>query len=262
MMADRAYFCFLLEWAEMFSLLTDEESGKMIKAMIAYEKEKTEPDFVEKGILQFAWLSNVKPKMDVLKEHYDSKRRQTSEAGKASAEKRKQNKQNQQTLTHVESVEQNKQELIDVECFMESGEENGTPKKYQPIIDAWNELPLPNVVAIHGKRLEALRAREKEYSLDDIISAIRGIKDCPFLLGQNQRNWQITIDWFVKPNNFPKVLEGNYRSVSAGDTDFTAVSKRVREETEERRTQGKSMSMDDIKKMVEERRKNAEGTVT
>ena len=28
--------------------------------------------------------------------------------------------------------------------------------------------------------------------------------------GQNNRNWTITFDWLIKPNNFIKVLEGNY----------------------------------------------------
>ncbi|MBQ7644355.1 MAG: hypothetical protein IJS84_04960, partial [Spirochaetales bacterium] len=31
-----------------------------------------------------------------------------------------------------------------------------------------------------------------------------------FLIGQNKTSWMVTFDWFVKPNNFPKVLEGNY----------------------------------------------------
>ncbi len=31
--------------------------------------------------------------------------------------------------------------------------------------------------------------------------------------GKNKNGWVITFDWFVLPNNFPKVLEGNYDSV-------------------------------------------------
>ncbi len=271
MMADKAYFCFLLEWAEMFGLLTDAQSGMLIKAMIAYEKNGATPSFTD-SILQFAWLSSVKPKMDTLKEHYDSKRKQTSEAGRRSAEKRKQSKQQQRTLTDVNVFEQNQQTLTDVDnkgldletdlVKKEDTDEKGVQKKYQQVVDEWNKLPLPNITAIRGKRLEALRAREKEYSLEDIVSAIHGISESPFLLGQNQRGWQITFDWFVKPNNFPKVFEGNYKSVNPAETDVESIGQKVRKAVEERRTQGKSMSMEDIKRMVEERRKGEGSNIT
>ncbi len=96
---EKTYFCFLLEWADMFNLLTEEQCGALIKGMIAYEKDGIEPGFTD-DILRFAWLSNIKPKMDALREHYQAKVRQTSEAGRISAEKRKQKKQ------MVSSVEQ------------------------------------------------------------------------------------------------------------------------------------------------------------
>lgn len=102
---DKKSFYFLLEWADTFKLLTEEQCGQLIKAMIAYEKDGVEPTF-SNDILRFAWLSNIKPKMDELNEHYQAKVRQTSEAGKASAEKRK---QKQRKSTSVEIVEQNEQ---------------------------------------------------------------------------------------------------------------------------------------------------------
>ena len=43
-----------------------------------------------------------------------------------------------------------------------------------------------------------------------MINAIGNIEKSSFLKGQNDRGWVITFDWFVKPNNFIKVLEGNY----------------------------------------------------
>lgn len=100
---DKSYFCFLLEWADMFNILTAEQCGQLIKSMIAYEKDDIEPELTD-DILRFAWMSNIKPKLDAMKEHYREKVRQASEAGKASAEKRK---QKQRMSTSVEIVEQN-----------------------------------------------------------------------------------------------------------------------------------------------------------
>jgi hypothetical protein len=82
--------------------------------------------------------------------------------------------------------------------------------EYQTIIDAWNQLPVTNIRYIKGNRLKLLKARLKEYTLDEVLSAISNIKESAFLLGGNKQGWQITFDWFVRPNNFPKVFEGNY----------------------------------------------------
>ncbi len=65
-----------------------------------------------------------------------------------------------------------------------------------------------------SNRYKMLTARLKQYSTDDVLKAIENIRQSDFLKGNNDRGWIITFDWFVKPNNFPKVLEGNYnRSV-------------------------------------------------
>ena len=55
-----------------------------------------------------------------------------------------------------------------------------------------------------------LSARIGQYGIDDVLGAIEKIKQSDFLQGRNNRNWTITFDWFVRPNNFPKVLDGNY----------------------------------------------------
>ena len=55
-----------------------------------------------------------------------------------------------------------------------------------------------------------LKCRIEEYGIEDVLKAVESIARSPFLMGQNNRGWMITFDWFVKPNNFPKVLEGNY----------------------------------------------------
>ncbi|NEZ72079.1 hypothetical protein EXM31_09920 [Clostridium botulinum] len=82
--------------------------------------------------------------------------------------------------------------------------------KLQPIMDKWNSLNLSKIISIKGNRLKLLNTRIKEYGEDQIIQAIDNINKSSFLKGQNNRNWTITFDWFIKPNNFPKVLEGNY----------------------------------------------------
>lgn len=83
----------------------------------------------------------------------------------------------------------------------------------QRIVDAWNAIDgIPKVQKItpDSKRGKSLRARIKEYGVDTVLEAIGKIQESPFLMGKTKKPFKITFDWFVLPNNFPKVLEGNY----------------------------------------------------
>ncbi|HDK7158951.1 TPA: phage replisome organizer N-terminal domain-containing protein [Clostridium botulinum] len=84
--------------------------------------------------------------------------------------------------------------------------------KLQSIIDKWNSLNLNKLISINSgtTRYQMTNTRIKEYDVDSIIKAMDNIKYSSFLRGQNNRSWIIKYDWFIKPNNFIKVLEGNY----------------------------------------------------
>ena len=106
----------------------------------------------------------------------------------------------------------NSKELFDRQG---SVEQEKPKNNYAEIMEAWNLLPVTNIKAIKGTRLSMLKARLKDYTIDEVLSAISGIREQPFLLGQNNKGWQITFDWFVKPNNFIKVYEGNYKETQS-----------------------------------------------
>jgi len=83
------------------------------------------------------------------------------------------------------------------------------------IVEAWNGLEIYGVKSISrlssgSQRYQRLAARIRQYSVEDVLSAINRIKLSDFLQGKNNKGWTVTFDWFVLPNNFPKVLEGNY----------------------------------------------------
>lgn len=85
--------------------------------------------------------------------------------------------------------------------------------KMQTIIDKWNSLGLAKIKSINTStnRYKLLNARIKEHGIEQVLEAIDNINKSSFLKGQNKNGWVITFDWFIKPNNFLKVLEGNYK---------------------------------------------------
>lgn len=86
------------------------------------------------------------------------------------------------------------------------------PADVQRIIDSWNSLGLNKVKAINPdtSRYAMLRKRLKDYGVDTIVEGVDKIRNSSFLQGHNDKGWTITFDWFIKPDNFQKVIDGNY----------------------------------------------------
>ena len=95
----------------------------------------------------------------------------------------------------------------------------------EQVITAWNNLGLSQIskITAASKRGQGLKARIREYGLDKVLEAIDNISHSTFLKGGNKTGWTITLDWLVKPNNFPKVLENQYVD-KAGDNSETRAS--------------------------------------
>lgn len=83
------------------------------------------------------------------------------------------------------------------------------------VMEQWNLLSDCGIrpvtkVSPETKRYGMLRARIRVYGIEKVLEAVRNIRGSSFLCGGNKSGWVITFDWFVRPNNFVKVLEGNY----------------------------------------------------
>lgn len=110
----------------------------------------------------------------------------------------------------------------DIELF--SNENNLTRGR---VIEAWNTLESLGItpvkaIAAESKRGQMLNARVRQYGETAVIDAIKSVKDQAFLHGQE---W-FTFDWFIKPNNFIKVQEGNYKNHTQPKRSFTAMTGR------------------------------------
>lgn len=69
---------------------------------------------------------------------------------------------------------------------------------------------IPKVKSITGERRSMLLARIKEYSLEEVYEAFTKAASSNFLNGGGNKGFRADFTWIVRPNNFPKVLEGNY----------------------------------------------------
>lgn len=110
---------------------------------------------------------------------------------------------------------------------------------YQGVLDAYHECcpSFPVVIKLTETRKRAIKARLKDYGLDEIKRAFNLAGQSDFLKGSS--GWQASFDWLMKPANMTKVLEGNYTNRASpaggksksmwGEDDF--VAKVIRGET-------------------------------
>ena len=110
---------------------------------------------------------------------------------------------------------------------------------YQGVLDAYHECcpSFPAVIKLTETRKRAIKARRKDYGLEEIKRAFSLAGQSDFLKGSS--GWQASFDWLMKPANMTKVLEGNYTNRASpaggksksmwGEDDF--VAKVIRGET-------------------------------
>lgn len=83
---------------------------------------------------------------------------------------------------------------------------------YQLVADMFNDICIsfPKVTKLSDSRKRAIRARLRQYSMDDLKRAFEIAEQSNFLKGENNKNWSANFDWLMKDNNLAKVLDGNY----------------------------------------------------
>lgn len=83
---------------------------------------------------------------------------------------------------------------------------------FEKIQEHWNSVctKLPAVTVMSKKRTATVKARVKEHGLDAVFSAMDKTAKSNFMNGQNNKGWRANFDWIMRPENFVKVLEGNY----------------------------------------------------
>lgn len=101
------------------------------------------------------------------------------------------------------------------DTYSDTGSDSYTDTQggYSQILSTWNSLDknIPKIKSLNAgtDRHKLTKARINEYGIEAVLSAIRSINDSQFLKGY-KTDFVINYDWFIRPNNFVKVRDGNY----------------------------------------------------
>ena len=164
-------------------------------ALVEYALDGIEPDLDSMADAAAMVFEMVKPTLEV--------GRRKSEAGQKGGESKPQ-ANDKQTESKSEA---NRKVDIDIDIDIGLMSNNITS-----VCEAWNKIGLAQVskVSPGTTRYKMLSARIREYGIDDVLKAVEMVKQSDFLRGQNNSGFMATLDWMIKPNNFQKVIDGNY----------------------------------------------------
>lgn len=93
---DKKSFLMYLDYEEQFALLTDEQLGRLLRAVMEYEKTQIVPEL--DGIIKMAF-SFIKAQLDRDREKYEDKCAKNKENGKKGGRPRKQTEKNETKKT-------------------------------------------------------------------------------------------------------------------------------------------------------------------
>lgn len=228
-------------------MLTDEEAGQLFKALFGYATTGT-PIATENRLLRVVF-EGMRAQIDTATERYNSKCERNRQIA-LDRERRKREDAEARTCTNVHERAQactnvTKKEnnnniiLLDNNKNKEKEEEKKEvsgagaphlPLDLKALAVYFNDQVfnagsiIKPVRSIERQRAHAVSARCREYGKEAVRDVVRKAVMSDFLNGKNDRGWVATFDWLMKPNNFAKVLEGNYDNGSARNASKNTIN--------------------------------------
>ena len=198
----------------LINRLSDEDAGKLLKSLFVYGEDHIKPDFDDNPALAmvFDMLSLA---IDRNAEWYEEKcnknRKNIMKRWNKDYTTEYNRKQSDTTeYGRVPNKEKDKEKEKNKNKEKEKEKDN---INYQQIADLYNEtcVSFPRLTKLSDSRKKAIRARLKQYSVDDFRRMFEMAESSDFLKGKNDKKWSATFDWMIKDANMAKILDGNYQ---------------------------------------------------
>lgn len=216
----REYFSAYHSYLEAMEELTDAEKGRLFTACLTYSKTGEAPQLSGNERYLFpAFRSQIDRDNAEYAKKCATNRRNGGLGGKRTGA----NGSDRPPNAPQEKEKGKEEDKEEGESIRTVSNETVCWTDVQRVVDAWNNLGLQTVkkIAKETTRYKFLRKRIVDYGIDDVLRAIHNVGESDFLMGKSDSKnpFQATFDWFLKPNNFPKVLDGNYANRTAPRTE-------------------------------------------
>lgn len=209
--------------------LTDEQAGRLFKAIRFYVEdeegmEEKLHEVLKDPFVRLAFAA-VRADIDQNAERYEKIVEKRRIAGRKHKGNQYTNGTNVPQTEQTEHMFQNGTDTDTVTGTVTVTDNNNTSSKddvsvsnetdadsaidYNEIVELWNTTTKGTMGTLKGidhNRRKMVRARIKEHGIETFKRMIDIASKSAYMHGQS---WA-TFDWCIRPNNFPKVIEGNY----------------------------------------------------
>lgn len=262
-------FVFYRDWHEGLKNLPSEVKVELYDAIVAFALDGIEIELSPTAKIVFGF---IRPRIQKDLEKYQNILNIRSEAGRRGAISKEQKKQmlakvanaaeEKQTQANSASASYNDMICNDMICndnnedasaSLSARTDSTDSIDYVSIMTHYNE-------AVHGKamakcvkvtegRKNAIRARIREFGLDQVLLAIDIASASAFLNGHNDKNWRADFDFVFRASSMAKILEHKY-----DDTTSTTYAT-DKQNSQSRAIQAGSEAFSDLLQEIEERRR-------
>ena len=223
---ERETFIFYRSFRDAFRALDKDVRLRMYEAVINYGLDLIEPHF--EGIEKVLWTL-VRPQLEANNKRFENGCKGGAPIGNQNARKqpkdnrettKKQPRNNQKQPNNNNNNNENDIRTLKTSFKVSSFGANDAPADpkidFEKIKGSWNDEAqkshslMPKLRSMQKQRQKQIAARIREYGEEVFFDAMKKAVASDFLNGKNRRGWIASFDWFVKPTNFAKVVDGNY----------------------------------------------------
>ena len=227
---ERETFIFYRSFRDAFNALDKDVRLRMYEAVINYGLDLVEPHF--EGIEKVLWTL-IRPQLEANNKRFENGCKGGAPMGNQNARKQPKNNRettqkqprNNQKQPNNNNNNNNNNNVNDIRTLKTSFKvssfgANDAPADleidFEKIKGLWNDEAhknhslMPMLRSMQKQRQKQIAARIREYGEEVFFDAMKKAVASDFLNGKNRRGWIASFDWFVKPTNFAKVVDGNY----------------------------------------------------
>lgn len=226
---ERETFIFYRSFRDAFRALDKDVRLRMYEAVINYGLDLIEPHF--EGIEKVLWTL-IRPQLEANNKRFENgckggnpnfKKGQPNPYYLKGEKNKKDNQKITERLPNNNNNNNNNENdirTLKTSFKVSSFGANDAPADpkidFEKIKGSWNDEAqkshslMPKLRSMQKQRQKQIAARIREYGEEVFFDAMKKAVASDFLNGKNRRGWIASFDWFVKPTNFAKVVDGNY----------------------------------------------------
>ncbi len=232
------------EWADLFEEMPPEDVKTVLLALLRYDAsgEKQEVSFQNKLVsaIYKMMLDKTENNRTV---YFDKCEQNRINGAKGGAPKGNQNAAKQPKTTQNNPKQPDRigldgigKEKIGIDRIGEGGGGMDitppTSAQLTEIVDAWNKQTCTgNIVGIHeGSERWENTVKSMNGDFEGLLRIIQSLDEQEWFADRARRNDPVRFDWFIRPDSYQKVAEGNYRYLKAHEETAQERSLRLLQE--------------------------------